>query len=134
MPQTILIVDDDAHTRDIYSTYLTHEGYRVVCAPDGWDGVQLARIEEPELILLNLSLPRVSGWSAARLIRERQGINRVPIVIVTGHALRGDEPGSVCAHCDAVLPKPVAPKRLLRKVRDLIGEAQPAVPAAPQGD
>ena len=87
MPEaTVLVVEDDADTRDVYSLGLGHVGYRVVTAESGIEGLRAARDEHPDVILLDLSLTGADGWEVVRCLKASNATRDIPVLLVTGHA------------------------------------------------
>jgi CheY-like chemotaxis protein len=119
----ILLVEDNELNRDMLSRRLTRHGYQVVVAVDGAQGIAMAASERPDLILLDMSLPVIDGWEAARRIRGDRNMERIPIIALTAHALEGDRAAAQAAGCDDYDTKPVELPRLLEKMRSLLGGA-----------
>ncbi len=122
LPKTVLVVDDDADSRSICSLYLQHHGYRVVEAVDGADGVRRAREVFPALILMDVTLPVLDGWTATERLKGDPQTSSIPVVILTGHALERDRMRALSLG-DGYLPKPCTPRRILEEVQRLIGVA-----------
>jgi CheY-like chemotaxis protein len=118
---TILLVEDNEMNRDMLSRRLTRRGYDVVVAVDGQEGIDRARSEGPDLILLDLSLPVVDGWTAARLLKDDAVTSGIPIIALTAHAMTGDREKAIEAGCDEYDTKPVDIKRLLGKIENILG-------------
>jgi CheY-like chemotaxis protein len=118
--QRILLAEDNEDNRTIYRTILEHSGYTVVEAQDGEAAVRLAAEERPDLILLDISMPLLDGWEAARQIRDNTDIPRVPIVALTAHALQQDRAKAIAEGFDSYLAKPVEPRRVVEEVRRLL--------------
>lgn len=116
----ILIVEDVEWNRDLLAQVL-EENYLVVEAVDGREGLEVAQAEQPDLILMDLSLPEMDGWELASRIRQTESIRAVPIIAVTAHAMAGDEERALRAGCNGYLSKPIDEEELLKKVRGLIG-------------
>lgn len=114
----ILLVEDNEMNRDMLSRRLQKRGYEVVVATDGASGVDMARSSSPDLILLDMSLPEVDGWEAARRIRAIGGA--APIIALTAHAMAGDREKALEAGCDDYDTKPVELARLLAKIEALL--------------
>jgi two-component system cell cycle response regulator DivK len=119
-PKTVLIVDDDPDSRNICTLFLQHHGYRVLEAMDGAEGVHCAREERPDLVLMDVTLPVLDGWSATQRLREIPETAAIPVVILTGHALDRDREQARAAGA-GYLPKPCPPRRILEEVQRLIG-------------
>jgi two-component system, cell cycle response regulator DivK len=121
----VLVVDDAAYNRDVLVQNLEDE-YEVLEATDGVAAVVLARAHQPDLILLDLSLPILDGWEAARLLRADPATAWIPIVAVTAHAMAGDEARALASGCDDYLSKPVDEAQLLVKVREWVARGRAA--------
>lgn len=125
MPK-ILIVEDNEMNRDMLSRRLERRGYAVVMAVDGQQGVDMARSEQPDLILLDMSLPVIDGWEAARQIKADEKTRSIPLIALTAHAMAGDKERALQAGCDEYDTKPVELPRLLGKIQALLGDKAPA--------
>ena len=122
----ILLVEDNEMNRDMLSRRLARRGHEVVIAVDGRQGVEMASSESPEIILLDMSLPVMDGWDAARRLKSDSGTQTVPIIALTAHAMAGDREKALEAGCDDYDTKPVEFKRLLGKIEALLGGASRA--------
>lgn len=109
---TVLVVEDDPSLRDLYRQTLLASGYRVMVAGDGLTALALLEEQKPDVVILDLALPRVSGWDVYRDLRSRSYFAKVPIVVVTGNDLR-DIPLEDVA---GFLQKPIDPQRLVGAV------------------
>jgi two-component system, cell cycle response regulator DivK len=121
----ILLVEDNEMNRDMLSRRLQRKGYLVVMAEDGAQGVLLARKETPDVILLDMSLPVIDGWTAARELKSDDATRLIPIIALTAHAMSGDREKALDAGCDEYDTKPVEMPRLLGKIEALL-EKKPA--------
>ena len=119
MPK-ILLVEDNEMTRDMISRRLIRRSFDVVMAADGRQGVEMARSERPDLILMDLSMPVVDGWTAARLLKDNPETQDIPIIALTAHAMAGDRRKALDAGCDEYEAKPVELPRLLEKMQRLL--------------
>ncbi|MBA3532241.1 MAG: response regulator [Ardenticatenales bacterium] len=117
---TILLIEDNEMNRDMLARRLERRGFQVLLAVDGAQGVAMAQKERPDLILMDLSLPVMDGWDAARQIKANAETAAIPIVALTAHALIGDEEKSRAAGCDEYDVKPVNFSRLLDKIQRLL--------------
>jgi CheY-like chemotaxis protein len=117
----ILLVEDNEMNRDMLSRRLCKRGHDVVIAVDGQHGVDLAQSENPDIILLDMSLPVMDGWEAARLLKGHDATASIPIIALTAHAMAGDREKCLAAGCDDYDTKPVEFKRLLGKIDGLLG-------------
>jgi len=120
MTKRILIVEDTEDNRQILRDLLSAAGYELLEAADGEEGVAMAAEHRPDLILMDIQLPRVDGYEATRRIKGDPALKAIPIVAVTSYALSGDEEKTRAAGCDGYIAKPFSPKQLLGKVRELI--------------
>ncbi len=116
----ILLVEDNEMNRDMLSRRLIKKGHDVVVAVDGQQGVTMAGSEAPDLILLDMSLPVIDGWEAARRLKADPVTSPVPIIALTAHAMAGDKEKCLEAGCEDYDTKPVEFKRLLGKINDLL--------------
>lgn len=121
MPK-ILYVEDDELNRDMLSRRLERRGYTVVIATDGNQGIAVARAEAPDLILMDMSLPRLDGWEATARIKSMPETRSIPIIALTAHAMAGDRERALAAGCNDYDTKPVDFARLLGKIQVLLGE------------
>ncbi len=116
----ILYVEDNEDNVYMLTRRLNRKGYVVVVAGDGATGVAMARSERPSLILMDLNLPVMDGWEAARRIKADPDTADIPIIALSAHAMAGDEHKALAAGCDDYDTKPVELKRLLAKIEALI--------------
>ncbi|NJN16236.1 MAG: response regulator [Oscillochloris sp.] len=116
----ILLVEDNEMNRDMLSRRLQRKGYEVSIAIDGAQGVAKAQVEQPDLILMDMSLPVLDGWEATRQIRTIPTIAAVPVIALTAHAMAGDQEKCFAAGCDDYDTKPVDLPRLLSKIETLL--------------
>jgi len=121
MPK-ILLVEDNEMNLDMLSRRLERRGYAIVIAMDGAQGVNLAKAENPDLILMDMSLPVMDGWEATRRIKADSAVQHIPIIALTAHAIAGDREKALAAGCDEYESKPVKFPRLLAKIQQFLGE------------
>ena len=119
----ILLVEDNEMNRDMLSRRLERKGYEVMIAVDGQAGVDMASSSNPDLILMDLSLPVMDGWEATRRIKADAATQNIPVIALTAHAMAGDEQKAREAGCDDYDTKPVELNRLLGKIVNLLGSA-----------
>jgi len=117
----ILLVEDDEMNRDMLSRRLVKRGYEVTIATDGEQGVELARTGSPDLILMDMSLPVMDGWTATRTLKDDEATAGIPVIALTAHAMAGDEEKALAAGCDDFDTKPIELTRLLEKIEALVG-------------
>ena len=120
--KTILYVEDNEFNRKIVRQLLAKTTYRLREALDGEEGVASALATPPDLILMDIQLPRMSGLDATRQLRNDPRTAAVPIIVVTSFALSGDELKATAAGATAYLAKPYSPRALLAKIRELVPE------------
>jgi len=116
----VLLIEDNEMNRDMLSRRLTKRGYEVVMAVDGQQGIDMAISEKPDLILLDMSLPVVDGWDAAKQIKANEISSPVPLIALTAHAMAADKERALSAGCDDFDTKPVELPRLLGKMEVLL--------------
>jgi CheY-like chemotaxis protein len=111
----ILVADDDIDTRELYGYYLSQRGYRIAVAEDGQEVISKAGELKPDLIVMDLSMPHINGEAASRILKSDVNTQRIPILLLTGHADAG--PYGVRTHnCDGRLMKPCSPETLLAEI------------------
>jgi two-component system cell cycle response regulator DivK len=120
----VLLVEDNEMNRDMLSRRLIRRGYEVVFAVDGKQGVDLARSEKPDIILMDMSLPVMDGWEATRLVKADEATRGVPVLGLTAHAMDGDREKAIEAGCDDYDTKPVEFERLVGKIERLLGDGK----------
>jgi len=118
----ILLVEDNEMNRDMLARRLARRGYEVVTAVDGTEGMAMAQSVEPDLILMDMSLPAVDGWEAARRLKASRETQAIPIIALTAHAMVGDREKAIEAGCDDYDIKPVEFQRLVDKIDALLNK------------
>ena len=116
----ILLVEDNELNRDMLSRRLERKGHTVSCAVDGQQGLDLARSQKPDLILMDMSLPVLDGWEATRRLKASAATRAIPVIALTAHAMAEDERRAREAGCDDYDTKPVELPRLLGKIEALL--------------
>jgi two-component system cell cycle response regulator DivK len=117
----ILIVEDNEMNRDMLSRRLIRRGYEIVMAVDGEEGIAAAKTANPDLILMDMSLPVIDGWEATRRLKAEPLTRSIPIIGLTAHAMAGDREKVIDAGCDDYDTKPIELPRLLQKIGALLG-------------
>lgn len=117
----VLLVEDNPDNREIYSIILRNFGYNVLEAIDGEAALEMTRAHLPALILMDISIPKMDGYSVTRMLKADSMTGMIPIVALTAHAMPGEEERAREAGCDGYMSKPVAPKRVLEEVQKFIG-------------
>ena len=121
--KTILYVEDNELNRKIVRDLLRRTPYQLLEATDGEAGIAMARTECPDLILMDIQLPKVSGLEAMRVLRQAPETANTPIIAITSFALGGDHQKAKDAGASAYLAKPYSPRELLEMIRELVPEA-----------
>jgi two-component system cell cycle response regulator DivK len=121
--KTVLIVEDQLETLAIHALYLEHHGYRVLRAEDGEKGLSTALEHRPDLILMDLSIPKLDGFGATQALKRDPRTGHIPVVAMTAHAFGSVGKRALAAGCDGFLAKPLEPRRVLREVQQRIGRA-----------
>jgi CheY-like chemotaxis protein len=119
---TILLVEDNEMNRDMLARRLQRKGLQVLMAGDGEQGIQMAETADPDLILMDMSLPIIDGWSATRYLKSIPATQLIPIIALTAHAMSGDRERCLEAGCDDYDTKPIEFSRLLGKIQALLGK------------
>lgn len=119
---TLLLIEDNELNRDMLSRRLRRRNFNVLLAPDGKRGLEVALSTQPDLILMDLSLPILDGWEATRRLKQDPRTERIPVIALTAHAMAGDDVRSRAAGCDDYDTKPVNMQRLLSKIWLLLAE------------
>ena len=122
MPR-ILLVEDNEMNRDMLSRRLIKKGYEVVIAVDGGQGVEMGKTQNPDIILMDMSLPVIDGWGATRQLKAQPETRSIPVIALTAHAMAGDREKAIAAGCDDFDTKPIDLARLLDKIEALLGRA-----------
>lgn len=122
----ILLVEDNEMNRDMLSRRLAKRGYAVVMAVDGAEGVTMARSESPDLVLMDMGLPVMDGWTATRHIKADPATARIPVLALTAETMEGDREKCLAAGCDDYDTKPVDLERLIGKMEALLAGSRPA--------
>lgn len=125
MPK-ILLVEDNEMNRDMLSRRLMRRGYEVIMGVNGREGIDLARSTQPDLILMDMSLPEIDGWTATRTLKADAATAGIPVIALTAHATAQDREKTLEAGCDDFDTKPVDLARLLGKMEALLGGRAPA--------
>ena len=115
----ILLVEDNELNRDMLTRRLKRNGFTVLCAENGQEGIDVAISETPDIILMDLSLPVVDGWTATGRLKADANTKSIPIIALTAHAMKGDRERALEAGCDDYDTKPVDLERLLDKINTL---------------
>jgi CheY-like chemotaxis protein len=121
----LLVVEDNEMNRDMLSRRLERRGYEVICAVNGAEGVDMAKRERPDLVLMDLSMPVLDGWEATRLLKGDEATRRIPVIALTSRAMPGDREKAVEVGCDDYETKPLDFHRLIEKIEKHLTGAHP---------
>jgi two-component system cell cycle response regulator DivK len=123
--QLVLVVEDYQDAREMYAAYLQFSGFEVAEAGNGIEAVEKTTELLPDIVLMDLALPRMDGWEATRRLKADPRTKHIPIVALTGHALAGHADGAREAGCDAFVTKPCLPDALVAEIRRLLDQPGP---------
>jgi CheY-like chemotaxis protein len=124
--ETILLIEDHKEIWDFLSRRLKRRGYEVIVAEDGQQGLDKARSENPVLVLLDMNLPVMDGWTVAQKLKSDDATRRIPIIALTAHAMAGDRDKALAAGCDDYHAKPIDFSQLLTQIQTALGASSPA--------
>jgi two-component system, cell cycle response regulator DivK len=116
----ILIVEDNEMNLDMLSRRLARKGYEIISASDGEAGVSLCKQEQPDVVLMDMSLPGIDGWTATRTLKDDEATAAIPVVALTAHAMQDDRDKALDAGCDAFATKPIDLPKLLATIQSLL--------------
>jgi CheY-like chemotaxis protein len=119
----ILLVEDNEDNRIVYSTILKHFGYHVIEALNGEEGIAKARSQQPNLILMDISIPVIDGWEATQVLKHDPATKHIPIIALTAHALASDREKAMEVGCDGYLAKPCEPRAVVAEVQRFLGRS-----------
>jgi two-component system cell cycle response regulator DivK len=122
MPKKVMIVEDDPKNLKLAMMTLKSRGYELICAVDGEEAISTALSEKPDIILMDMQLPKISGIDATKQIREHPDFSQIPILALTAYAMKGDEDKYIDAGCTSYMSKPINTRELPMKVAELLGE------------
>ncbi len=118
----VLVVEDYQDAREMYAAYLQFSGFEVAEAGNGIEAIEKTRELLPDIVLMDLALPRMDGWEATRRLKNDDLTRHIPIVALTGHALAGHAEGAREAGCDAFVTKPCLPDALVAEIKRLLDQ------------
>jgi CheY-like chemotaxis protein len=121
----LLLVEDNEESRDGLSRHLRRKGYEILLAVDGRQGVEVARADAPDLILMDMSLPVLDGWEATRRLKAGSETRGIPVIALTAHAMAGDREKALASGCDDYDTKPIEFSRLMAKIESLLEKKAP---------
>jgi two-component system cell cycle response regulator DivK len=116
----VLVVEDDQDNREMVIKVLKHNGYQAIEAVNGQEAVTKARAEKPDLILLDLYIPKMDGYEVTRRLKSDQGLNHIPIIALTAHAMKGDREEALAAGFDGYIAKPINVRELPQQIEPFL--------------
>ena len=122
MPKTVLIVEDNELNMKLFNDLLEAHGYATLQTANGVEAIELARAHKPDLILMDIQLPEVSGLDVTRWIKEDENLRHIPVIAITAFAMKGDEERIREGGCEAYLSKPISVAKFLATVRTYLGD------------
>lgn len=123
MARKILLVEDNPQNRYLVTFLLEKNGYEVVVAEDGEEAISAVAEHVPDLILMDVQLPKLDGYEATRRIKADSRYADIPLVALTAHSMKGDRGKAMAAGCDDYVTKPVDADQLIGRIKDLLGDA-----------
>lgn len=121
MNPRLLLVEDNEANADMLSRRLVRQGFEVLLATDGLQAVEVATSAQPDLVLMDISLPKIDGWEATRRLKGGAATAAIPVIALTAHAMVADRQKCLDAGCNEFETKPIDLKRLLEKIHALLG-------------
>jgi two-component system cell cycle response regulator DivK len=123
MAKTVLVVEDNELNMKLFHDLLEAHGYRTLQSRNGFDAMDIARAERPDLILMDIQLPEVSGLEVTKWLKEDDDLKAIPVIAVTAFAMKGDEERIRQGGCEAYISKPISVVKFIETVRSYLGEA-----------
>ena len=123
MPKTILIVEDNELNMKLFQDLLVANGYRTLQTKDGYEALKIVRKERPDLVLMDIQLPEVSGLAITKQIKEDEELKSIPVIAVTAFAMKGDEERIRQGGCEAYISKPISVPRFIETIKSYLGDA-----------
>jgi two-component system cell cycle response regulator DivK len=128
MARTALLIEDNEQNRYLVTFLLSQNGFRVEAAEDGPSGIELANSLLPDVILLDIQLPRMDGYAVARALRASEALRETPIVAVTSYAMPGDREKALEAGCSGYIEKPINPETFLAEIELALPKVRREIP------
>ncbi|MBV5263994.1 response regulator [Pinisolibacter aquiterrae] len=123
MAKTVLIVEDNELNMKLFHDLLEAHGYRTLQSRNGFDAMDVARADRPDLILMDIQLPEVSGLEVTKWLKEDDDLRSIPVIAVTAFAMKGDEERIRQGGCEAYISKPISVAKFLETVKSYLGDA-----------
>ena len=121
MAKTVLIVEDNELNMKLFNDLLKANGYETLQSRSGLDGIEVAKARKPDLILMDIQLPELSGMDAIKWLKQDEELKRTPVIAITAFAMKGDEERILDTGCEAYLSKPISIAKFLETVRNFAG-------------
>ncbi|OGW40339.1 MAG: two-component system response regulator [Nitrospirae bacterium RBG_13_39_12] len=121
-PKKLLVVDDNQDSRELVIKVMKNRGYHLIEAVDGEDALEKALAEIPDLILLDISIPKINGYEVTRRLKSQATFKNVPIIALTAHAMKGDREKAIEAGCDGYISKPINVHELPDQIKSFLKE------------
>jgi two-component system, cell cycle response regulator DivK len=122
--RSVMIVEDNELNMKLFNDLLAAHGYRVIQTRNGFDALELAKTHKPDLILMDIQLPEVSGLEVTKWLKDDESLRHIPIIAVTAFAMKGDEERIRSGGCEAYISKPISVMTFLETVRRFVGPAK----------
>ena len=123
MPKTVMIVEDNELNMKLFNDLLESRGYAVIQTRNGMEALDLARAHHPDLILMDIQLPEVSGLVVTKWLKDDDDLAHIPIIAVTAFAMKGDEERIRQGGCEAYISKPISVPRFIETIKSYLGDA-----------
>jgi two-component system cell cycle response regulator DivK len=123
MTKSVLIVEDNELNMKLFHDLLEAHGYRTLQTRNGFDAMDIARAEHPDLIIMDIQLPEVSGLEVTKWLKEDDDLRHIPVIAVTAFAMKGDEERIRQGGCEAYISKPISVTKFLETVKSYLGDA-----------
>ena len=121
---TILVVEDNQDNRELIVKALSVNGYNVLEAVDGEEAIEKAKTEKPDLILMDLFIPKIDGYEVTRILKGNDEFKNIPVIACTAHAMKGDMEDALAAGCDGYIPKPIDVRELSNQINSFLRKKQ----------
>ena len=121
---TVLVVEDNQDNRELIVKALRVNGYNVLEAVDGEEAIEKAKTEKPDLILMDLFIPKIDGYEVTRILKGNDELKNIPVIACTAHAMKGDMEAALAAGCDGYIPKPIDVRELSNQINSFLRKKQ----------
>jgi len=118
----ILIVEDNQDNRELIVKALRINGYKLIEAVDGEEAIEKAKSERPDLILMDLFIPKIDGYEVTRRLKGNDEFKNIPVIACTAHAMKGDMEDALAAGCDGYIPKPIDVRKLSNQINSFLNK------------